>query len=122
HRTRARLVEVGVYGGAADPPDRGGGGNVQRPRPPTPHPARAPGRNRASLKLRRPGVSDIRVDPSYPGESVVSEFDSELKLEYARQVHLSGGLTEIRIGNVRIDASEANVIEEVERISPEHKP
>jgi hypothetical protein len=52
----------------------------------------------------------------------ISELDSELKLEHARQVHLSGGLTEIGISNVRIDASETNIIEEVERISPEHKP
>jgi uncharacterized tellurite resistance protein B-like protein len=52
----------------------------------------------------------------------LSEFDSELKLEYARQVHLSGGLAEIGISNVRIDASETDIIEEVERISPEHKP
>src|SRR5215831_10007934 len=52
----------------------------------------------------------------------VSVFDSQLKLEYARQIRLSRGIAEVCIGNVRINAPEANIIEEVERINPEHKP
>ena len=50
-----------------------------------------------------------------------SVFDSQLKLEHSRQIRLSGGLSEVGIGNVRIDASETNIIEEVERIRPEHQ-
>ena len=50
-----------------------------------------------------------------------SEFDPQLKLEYTRQIGLRGGLAEVGIGNVRIDASETNIIEQVERISSEHK-
>src|SRR5215813_9513238 len=62
------------------------------------------------------------VTPPYPCESVVSEFDSELELENARQVRLSGGPAEIGVRNVRIDASQTNIIEQVVRIGPKHKP
>ena len=51
-----------------------------------------------------------------------SEFDSELKLEDARQIHLSGGLAEVGTGNVRGNTSETNIVEEIERIGPERKP
>src|SRR5262249_49281645 len=62
------------------------------------------------------------IDPPHLCESVVSEFDSELELEYARQVHLSGGLAEACAPDVRIDASQTNVIEQVVRIAPKHEP
>ena len=67
-------------------------------------------------------ITDIRVDPLYPRESAVSEFDSELELEYARQVRLSGGLAEACALEIRIDASKTNIIEQVVGISPKHEP
>ena len=54
--------------------------------------------------------------------SYSSEFGSQLKLEYTWQIRLSRGVAEVCIGNVRINAAETNIIEKVERISPEHKP
>ena len=51
-----------------------------------------------------------------------SELESEFKLEYARQIGLSGGFTEAGAGNVRVDTAEANIIENVERVGPERKP
>ena len=57
-----------------------------------------------------------------PGLLLNSEFDSQLKLEYTWQIRLSRGVAEVCIGNVRIKAPETNIIEKVERISPEHEP
>jgi len=51
-----------------------------------------------------------------------SEFDSKLELYYARQVDLSAGLAKARAGDVRVNSSEANIIEKVERIRPECQP
>jgi hypothetical protein len=57
---------------------------------------------------------------------VISEsvFDSELKLKYSRQIVLRADLAKGCIVDVVVIGGhgEANIVEDVERINPEHKP
>jgi hypothetical protein len=51
----------------------------------------------------------------------LSELQSQLELENARQIGLGGGFSEIGVGDVRIDSAQTNVVKDVERVRPEHE-
>jgi uncharacterized tellurite resistance protein B-like protein len=44
------------------------------------------------------------------------EFYSKLELKYARQISLCRCLAEVCVSNIRINASETNIIKKIERI------
>src|SRR5262245_21976979 len=74
------------------------------------------------VQRSRSQTHDYRPLRGNRGYQSRSEFNSHRKLDYAGSVHLAGNFPEIRVGDVGVDSSKPDVIENIEHVTLKTQP